>query len=175
MSVHECVREAHFGSIDDAIPYAFYQRKDVVVLWVEDNLLQRSLRLLATTVRTWSLRCHTSSVCNLSMSRSQRRAPLCLGTRKRRAATSHNSHHVGAARPARSTRSLRKGTKCEGAVWLQGVVHWTESQVGAGCRLWRWARPTGIWPRQSVTLSAGASPHWILLQIRAKVTSVVDM
>lgn len=41
--LHKCMGEAHFGSIDDAIPYAFYQCKDIVVLGIEHNLLQRRL------------------------------------------------------------------------------------------------------------------------------------
>jgi hypothetical protein len=33
-SIHQSVREPHFSSVDDAIAYAFYEREDVVVLWV---------------------------------------------------------------------------------------------------------------------------------------------
>jgi len=38
--IHECVWEAHFCSVYDAIPYTFYQCKDVMVLWIENNLLE---------------------------------------------------------------------------------------------------------------------------------------
>ena len=42
------MREAHFGAVYDAIPYAFYQCKDVMVLGVEDDLLQRRLFQVST-------------------------------------------------------------------------------------------------------------------------------
>ena len=32
--IHKRVREAHFGSVDDAIPYTFHQCEDVMILWV---------------------------------------------------------------------------------------------------------------------------------------------
>jgi hypothetical protein len=35
------MRESHFTAVDDAISYAFYEREDVVVFWVEDDFVER--------------------------------------------------------------------------------------------------------------------------------------
>jgi hypothetical protein len=43
INLHKRMRESHFTSIYDAIPYAFYQCKDVVVLGIQHDLLKRSL------------------------------------------------------------------------------------------------------------------------------------
>lgn len=80
--VHECMWEAHFGPVDDAIPYTFHQCEDVMVLWVKHNLLQRRLPNISDWTSSLLWRLLTSSACNLSMSRSQRQAPLSLGTRR---------------------------------------------------------------------------------------------
>jgi hypothetical protein len=39
--VHKGMRKSHFTTVHDAIPYSFYQCKDVVVLWVEDDPIER--------------------------------------------------------------------------------------------------------------------------------------
>jgi hypothetical protein len=41
--LHQCVWKPHFTSVYDTIPNTFYQCKCVVVLWIQDNLLDRSL------------------------------------------------------------------------------------------------------------------------------------
>jgi hypothetical protein len=33
-NVHERVRKAHFGAVDDTIPYSLHQGKNVMVFWV---------------------------------------------------------------------------------------------------------------------------------------------
>ena len=48
--VHECVWEAHFGAVYDAIPYTFYQCEDVVVFGVKDDLLQRRLQNVSSYI-----------------------------------------------------------------------------------------------------------------------------
>jgi hypothetical protein len=47
-SIHKCVRKAHFGTIYNAIPYTFYQREDVMVFGIKDDLLQRRLSEVST-------------------------------------------------------------------------------------------------------------------------------
>jgi hypothetical protein len=33
-NIHQCMRKPHFTPIHDAIPYTFYQRKHIVILWI---------------------------------------------------------------------------------------------------------------------------------------------
>ena len=37
------MRKSHFTPIHDTIPYTFYQREDIMVLGIENNLVERSL------------------------------------------------------------------------------------------------------------------------------------
>ena len=44
------MRETHFGPVDDAIPYTFYQCEDVMILRVKDDLLQRRLQNVSSYI-----------------------------------------------------------------------------------------------------------------------------
>jgi hypothetical protein len=68
LSIHKRMRKPHFTPIHDAIPYTFYQRKDIVVLWIQDNLLERSLLNISMLFLSMSQEIHTSSACNRSIS-----------------------------------------------------------------------------------------------------------
>ncbi len=72
MCVHHGVWEAHFGAVYDAIAYTFHQCKNVMVLWIKDDLFQCRLRDVSTQFLLSLVRIRTSSACNLSISRSQK-------------------------------------------------------------------------------------------------------
>jgi hypothetical protein len=40
VNVHECMREAHFAAVYDAISHTFDEGEDVVVFGVEDDFLE---------------------------------------------------------------------------------------------------------------------------------------